>query len=237
MNQKEAGNHHRRDQFTDQIASEILCGKRKPGDRLPTERELAAEAGISRSAVHLAMEKLERLGFIRTNARHATYVEDYLKNGNIETLNYLIAFSRDRFAEDYMQELLDMRIAIEGRAIELLSGNGHPFEETLNRYLSFARKIAEQEDADGLQLASSFFEFHHEICVLSGNFILAMMFNSFRKVTLTYWQDAIRALGAKRCLDLEAQFLDILAAGDSAESIQFLRAEFELFRDQVEQNS
>ena len=117
MDQKETGKKHLKDQFLNQIASEILEGKLKPGDRLPTERKLAGEAMISRSAVHLAMEELERMGFIRTNARHATYVEDYLKNGNIETLNYLITFSRDRFAKDHMQELLDMRLAIEGRAI------------------------------------------------------------------------------------------------------------------------
>ena len=213
MDQKETGKKHLKDQFLNQIASEILDGKLKPGDRLPTERELAGEAKISRSAVHLAMEELERMGFIRTNARHATYVEDYLKNGNIETLNYLITFSRDRFAKDHMQELLDMRLAIEGRAIELLLEQNDPFEETLKEYLSCA------------------------ICVLSGNFILSMMFNSFRNVTLSYWQDAIRTLGAKKCIDLEAQFLDTLSGRNSEKSIAFLRQEFEFFRDQIEQES
>ena len=237
MDQKETGKKHLKDQFLNQIASEILDGKLKPGDRLPTERKLAGEAMISRAAVHLAMEELERMGFIRTNARHATYVEDYLKNGNIETLNYLITFSRDRFAKDHMQELLDMRLAIEGRAIELLLEQNDPFEETLKEYLSCARAIAEAEQPEDVQLAGSFFEFHHEICVLSGNFILSMMFNSFRNVTLSYWQDAIRTLGAKKCIDLEAQFLDTLSGRNSEKSIAFLRQEFEFFRDQIEQES
>ena len=47
MDQKETGKKHLKDQFLNQIASEILEGKLKPGDRLPTERKLAGEAMIS----------------------------------------------------------------------------------------------------------------------------------------------------------------------------------------------
>ncbi len=44
MDQKETGKKHLKDQFLNQIASEILDGKLKPGDRLPTEGVLAGEA-------------------------------------------------------------------------------------------------------------------------------------------------------------------------------------------------
>ena len=49
--------------FIEKIAGMILNGELKPGDKLPSERELAAQARISKSAVHFAMAELERLGF------------------------------------------------------------------------------------------------------------------------------------------------------------------------------
>lgn len=84
--EKETENRSERERFLDRMLKEILSGQRKPGDRLPTESELAGQYGLRKTNVHLGLQELERLGFLRVVPRHATYVAPYWEQANLETL-------------------------------------------------------------------------------------------------------------------------------------------------------
>ena len=216
--------------FIEKIAGLIISGELKPGDKLPSERELAAQARISKSAVHFAMAELERLGFVKTNARHGTYVSDYAKDGTIETLSLLVNFSGESFLErNRMEDMLEMRMAIEGKAVERLAETLTKesvalLEEDIQR----AEKTA-AEKADPHSLALCFFDFHHDICFVSGNFILPLLFNSFRTVTLTYWEHAIRFLGREKCIQLMKDLLKVLKEKNARKSMAFLKQELDMY--------
>lgn len=53
-------------EVTEQLKQSILLGQFKPGDKLPSERELAEEFQVSRVAVREALRSLENAGFIAT---------------------------------------------------------------------------------------------------------------------------------------------------------------------------
>ena len=55
--------------FIQQIEGMILSGELRPGDRLPTERELADEMKISKTVVHEGLRELHRLGFVNIASR------------------------------------------------------------------------------------------------------------------------------------------------------------------------
>lgn len=69
--------------LADAVASElekrILEGSLKPGDRLPSERELALSLGVSRPSLREAMQKLVSKGFLCTRHGGGTYVTDRLE--------------------------------------------------------------------------------------------------------------------------------------------------------------
>lgn len=67
--EKETENRSERERFLDRMLKEILSGQRKPGDRLPTESELAGQYGLRKTNVHLGLQELERLGFLRVVPR------------------------------------------------------------------------------------------------------------------------------------------------------------------------
>ena len=50
----------------ERVESDLLGGVLGPGDRLPSERELAADLGVGRSSVREALRVLEVMGLIRT---------------------------------------------------------------------------------------------------------------------------------------------------------------------------
>jgi GntR family transcriptional repressor for pyruvate dehydrogenase complex len=213
--------------FLESMAGKIIQGQLKPGDRLPSEREIAAEEGISRSAVHLALSQLEQTGFLKTNARHGTYVDDYVKNGNIQTLNLLIRFNGLELPKARIRDMLEMRMAVEGKALELLCAKLTQTDvETLRKDIEDSQAV---EESDPDALARSFFAFHHDICVCSGNFILALLFNTFDTITLAYWRIAIDKLGKKRCIELLEGMLKCITSRKAEDAKNYLEHEFRIF--------
>ena len=86
MKANERDSRTEQERFIDRMLKEILGGQRNPGDRLPTESELAAQYDLRKTNVHLALKELERLGFLEIVPRHATYVAPYWERANLETL-------------------------------------------------------------------------------------------------------------------------------------------------------
>ena len=52
------------DEIVDQVRNLISEGKLKPGDRLPPERELIKEFGVSRPSIREALNSLVAQGFL-----------------------------------------------------------------------------------------------------------------------------------------------------------------------------
>lgn len=86
MKVNERDSRTEQERFIDRMLKEILGGQRNPGDRLPTESELAVQYDLRKTNVHLALKELERLGFLEIVPRHATYVAPYWERANLETL-------------------------------------------------------------------------------------------------------------------------------------------------------
>ena len=54
-------------QLLEQIQKMIISGVYKPGDRLPSVREFATEAGVNPNTMQRAMTELERIGLVYSN--------------------------------------------------------------------------------------------------------------------------------------------------------------------------
>jgi GntR family transcriptional regulator len=65
-------------QIEDRVAEAVSAGDLQPGDRLPPERELAEQLGVSRMTLRQALQTLERRGLVRrTVGRHGgTFVAE-----------------------------------------------------------------------------------------------------------------------------------------------------------------
>ena len=55
-------------QIVERIQMDIISGKYKPGDKLPSVRELAAEAAVNPNTMQKAFSELERTGLVNAAA-------------------------------------------------------------------------------------------------------------------------------------------------------------------------
>lgn len=74
-------------QIYNQILTEIQAGSFKVGDKLPSERELCAQFGVSRAPVRQALSALEMNGTIYSRQGEGVFVKStHITNGNSQSL-------------------------------------------------------------------------------------------------------------------------------------------------------
>ena len=63
-------------QIIAQIQQRIVTGQLQPGDRLPSVRDLAAEAGVNPNTMQRAMTELERQGLVHSQRTAGRFVTE-----------------------------------------------------------------------------------------------------------------------------------------------------------------
>lgn len=102
------------DLVADRIAGAIRDGALRPGDRLPTELELARDLEVGRTSVREGLQKLRTLGLVRVVRGHGAFVS---APDQVEAHRTFARWSAEhRFA---IEELLETRMAVESTAAAL----------------------------------------------------------------------------------------------------------------------
>ncbi len=133
-------------QFIDLIERGIL----KPGDRLPSEREMARELGVSRLPLREALKALQAMGFINVQNRRKTLVLPITKNTLQDPISLVLEGNIEK-----VFELLEIRQALETwaaqRATEKATDRDiEDLEEVIERMKDDFRKgdLGDKADAD-----------------------------------------------------------------------------------------
>lgn len=99
----------------------IVSGQLKPGDRLPAERELARQVGVSRPTVRSGLRSLAALGVVESRHGAGTFITagpPKLSTGPLSLMAALHGFTRDEMFEG--RRVLEMGAA--GLAAERATG-------------------------------------------------------------------------------------------------------------------
>lgn len=105
-------------QATERIRAQILDGTLAPGSRLPSERVLSAELGISRTALRDALQTLEATGFVEVHGGRGRFVSDSVSGqGSAAALSWLFVHRNS------LESLNEVRSLIEPRAVETMSSS------------------------------------------------------------------------------------------------------------------
>ena len=86
-------------QLMRQLRAAIVSGRLRPGDRVSSHRELAAELVINHLTIKRAFEELEREGLLTTKRGLGTYVSDPLPKGHADAGSDHLAEALERAAQ------------------------------------------------------------------------------------------------------------------------------------------
>ena len=155
-----------------QIEELILRGILRPGERLPSERELSERMGVSRPSLREAVSDLEASGLIETRPGSGMYISPTLEAQFSPALTRLFA-RHDEAVNDY----IDFRRDMEGMAI--VRACTHGSETDLRVVDTLFRKMEEAHSKrDPSEEAALDAEFHMAIVEACHNVVMIHVMRS-----------------------------------------------------------
>lgn len=217
-----------KEMFLTQIEEMILSGELQPGDKLPTEREIADDMGISKTIVHEGIRELARMGFLDVISRQGVYVADYASTGNLDTLFAIIRYRGGMPDKKMICSLLDTRIYLECPAIEILAAK-HTAED-IRKLERLQENMHRAIDGDISAFAETLFIYRRTLVVLSGNCISPLIMNAFFDASISAWTDYCEFIGRNTTYTSLIQTTEYIKAGNAADAIQLFRQQIEEYR-------
>lgn len=205
--------------FIQQLEEKILSGSLSIGSRLPPERELAAMMKVSRAVVNGGITELAQKGFLEVRPRQGTYVADYRKNGNMQTLIALLEYRGGNLESSGIRAILEVRRSLEQLAVELLIDTVDT--EALNNLASLAAKLSEAGNPS--EAAQAAFHFHHTLACLGGNTVLTLIYSSFKEICIVLWERFCRLYGTDTLYKNTAVLLNYINKRDKEGAFEWIQ--------------
>ncbi len=158
------------------IKEMILSGRLKPGERLPSERELGVQLGISRPTLRESIRSLVALKILEVRQGDGTYVGSLKAETLVEPLRFALLLGQGA-----LQELFEARLVLEPALAALAAkriSDGEIIE--LNECLTAAYEVRDDPD----EFARYDVELHQLIARASRNRFLARQVEGLHAIGL-----------------------------------------------------
>jgi GntR family transcriptional repressor for pyruvate dehydrogenase complex len=199
------------DQVFHRLAADVLAGRYGPGERLPTQRALAAALGVNMASVREGIKRLEQLKLVETRHGDAMRVRDWRAYGGLDVLVHALGGGA-ALDDEVMRSVMEARGLLLTDAARLAAERRDDEQAAL--LVQLAEAVAACETDEAAQGAD--FAFFATLIAASGNLVLLLVANSIRELYFARLAD-FRALVRDRAalVPRYAQAAAAVAAGDS----------------------
>jgi GntR family transcriptional repressor for pyruvate dehydrogenase complex len=193
----------------DHLRSLIDSGGLAPGSRLPAERVLCEELGISRGSLRQALRVLDSIGYVQIRAGSGTYVREQQEPDQP---------LRTWFTEhdQLVEKLFDLRATVEPTLAGRLAR--HATGKVVSRLEdNVAEMTRAAEDGDMLRVIATDAEFHRVIAQNAGNDDVAGLLRSVLALVGEERRAALKLPGQiRKAVDDHRAILDAIRRSDPA---------------------
>lgn len=168
------------DRIADKLRAAIVGGRLRPGDALPSERELAEQYDVNRSSIREAMGRLETWGLVQIRHGGATRVTDFLMGAGLELLPHLVEVG-GKVDPDILEDLHGIRGMLLGWCAETAARKADAAD--VEKLEALVVQLTDPK-AKSATLQVLDYDFYQELVRISGNRVLALFSNVVRDVYL-----------------------------------------------------
>jgi GntR family transcriptional repressor for pyruvate dehydrogenase complex len=205
-----------------QIIQEMIDARHlKPGDRLPSERDLAKVLEVNRSTVREAIHLLRERGLIeRKNGRGTRVREIPAQTIGLAIERYFVLKNCS------YKQLRDIRMALEPMVAAEAAVNATP--EDLVKLRILVDKLQEGWEArDGGRIAVADADFHLALAASSHNPLALAIFHGFSRLLRKLIEAEYTLTGfVEESFRTHGETYEAIAAGDAAQAAEAMRQHF-----------
>ena len=222
------------DAVAKQIEDAILCGRLKPGNKLPPEREVIRLFNISRRTLREALRILEQKGLIQVKlgAQGGAFVIDNVPRRICESLNLLI-----RQKKITPSDLTEFRIQAEGHVVELVSKRASKKNlQQLEKLFIQGKNLIDQDVPDYDEILEIEGQMHLKLAEISGNALYTIIIKTINDALIlpSYAFDPVDSSYLNRAYDDWRQMIDAIYNHRPARARNLIMKHIQYFAGQAE---
>lgn len=215
-----------RDMVVDRLKSFIVTEGLVPGDRLPTETELATKFGVSRLSIREATKSLEFLGIIGSKTGVGLTVGQI----DLERVTEHLGFHSALLQGSPLQ-LIDTRIIIETGALPFAARRLAENPELYDKLQSIADRFRSTRDLQHwIELD---IDFHRTLLDASGLSPL-VAFGDLLQIFFQRFRDSVKKAQWKKGIESHQRIIDDLRAQDLTRATNELRRHIESHKERLD---
>lgn len=214
------------DQVAERIQDQIFLQNLQPGDKLPTERELGENFGVSRTVVREAIRILNARGLVASKDGSGIVVTAV---GASNVASVIQLFMNGRKELDYY-DLHEVRASLETAIVRAASERGT--REDHKKLLHYCDEM--EANLENIPLASSFdFKFHSALAQATQNDFYVLLHDALADVLVetretTFQFDPERM---KRVTHVHRAIADAVISGDADLAVERMQAHLDDVRE------
>ncbi len=158
----------------EQLMENLIAGEWKPGDKIPSENELAAQLQVSRISVRSALQRLSSLGLVESRQGEGTFVCEFSGAQYANNLIPLVVFERSD-----MQDLMEFRNILDSEIAALAALRATDTDIAL-LHQNYQRHMAAEGDVT--KCADYDSEFHCLLAAATHNALFHKVYQVFQPV-------------------------------------------------------
>jgi DNA-binding FadR family transcriptional regulator len=187
----------------------ILGGRYAAGEQLPGQRALAADLGVTMTALREALKRLEQMGLIQVRHGAGMVVADVRERGTLDVLAPLLL--RDgEIDRDVLGDVLEARTLMLAELGALAAQRRS--DEQAARLADLAGAIAQAPDAAAAQEID--FAWVTELAHAAGNLVFVLILNAIRGAYFAHAEQLRVTEGHQQLAPLYAAAAEAITAGD-----------------------
>ncbi len=199
------------------LLSYLLSGAVEPGEKIPSERSLAATLGVGRYVIREAVKTLRLLGLVDVRQGDGTYLRRPASDLLVQSIQWGLLLG-DR----QLDELVDARVHLESMLAGMAAERRSEGDISALRSLLAEMDAAEPNDPDRFIAAD--LSFHLRVAKAAGNPPLATVLESVG-VLLRAWMSGVASSSPEHDpSDEHAAIIEAIERGDTAGASAAMRA-------------
>jgi GntR family transcriptional repressor for pyruvate dehydrogenase complex len=155
----------------------VLSGRYEPGEKLPTQRELAGDLGVTMGSLREALKRLEQMDLISVRQGDAMRVRDWRDHGGLDVIAHVLLRSGGLDAR-ILRDVLEAR-GLMLQELAALAATRRS-DEAAQRLAELAQGIADSADDAAAQLVD--FAFFEELAHAADNVVFRLIMNTIREL-------------------------------------------------------
>lgn len=209
-------------QVIDYLKQGIIDKKYQLWDKLPSERELSEQLGVSRNSVREALKVLEIMGVVESHQGAGNYVADGFEKNLVETMSMMYALNKidDCQVSDYRQ-------ALESRAYMLA------MEQIGDKDIAQMKHCIQMIQESQKDEEKAYWDkmFHYTMVRASGNWMLIKNIEALNQIIDVFILNMRSSIsrtedGARLLQDAHCQMVEALEEKDMEKGMKAMDAHF-----------